>query len=52
MLSPMYDPFQEYSVKRRMFVCLFLMEWSEIQATSMQTIQRMVYITKSEQKYC
>ena len=43
----MYDPFQEYSVKKGQTVCLLSIEWLEIQATLMQTIQRIVYITKT-----
>ena len=35
----MYNPFQEYIVKKGQIVCLFLIEWLEIQATLMQAIQ-------------
>ena len=42
----MHGPFQEYNVKKGQFVCLFL-EWLEIQATLMQAIQCMMYITKT-----
>ena len=43
----MYDPFQEYSVKKGQIVCLFWIEWLGIQATVMQAIQCMAYITKT-----
>ena len=47
VIAPVYDPFQEYSVKKGQIVCLFSIEWLEIQATLMQAIQCMVYITKT-----
>ena len=43
----MYDHFQEYIVKKGQFCLPFWKEWLEIQATLMQAIQRMVYITKT-----
>ena len=51
-IAPMYDPFQNYSVKKGQFVRLFWIEWLEIQTTLMQTIQRMMHITQTRRRYC
>ena len=47
VMDAMYDSFQEYSVKKDKFCLHFLIDWLEIQATFMQAIQHMVYITKN-----
>ena len=43
----MEGPFQEYSVQKSLFVCLFWIEQLEIKANLMQAIQHMAYFTKT-----